>query len=340
MAVRLVTLRFVSDPYALLSFLCRRAEASVDDTCATLGITADELRVLVASASDRGAEVTVNGRMLRLERPIELLDAASIRAALAAKGCIAAIEVLAEVDSTNAYLVAKSKESLPNGTVCFSEFQTAGRGRRGKAWIGQYGASVLASFYWSYRPDVRLDGLSLAVGVGLLRALRDLGARDVGLKWPNDLLGRGRKAAGILIETAQRPARGGWATVTGIGLNLAKASGMDEAIDQPWISLYELLDEPATRNTIAATMTASVLGALREYEDEGLSGFAVDWAEADLAFGNPVRVHAGNTIIDGVARGIDTDGALLVDVGNEIRTFHSAEVSLRLPPLANFPRRD
>ncbi|MFN3595146.1 MAG: biotin--[acetyl-CoA-carboxylase] ligase, partial [Thiobacillaceae bacterium] len=165
-----------------------------------LGVSRASVHGLLRDAASYGVRVqTVPGRGYRLTRPFEPLDEAHLAAVLAPVG----LHVLCqpEVDSTNARLLALAAAGAPHGTLLAAEWQTAGRGRRGRDWLGILGAGLTFSLLWRFeRPVSALSGLSLAVGVALVRAMRAMGAARAGLKWPNDVLVGEDKLAGILIE--------------------------------------------------------------------------------------------------------------------------------------------
>src|SRR4051812_41816190 len=160
-------------------------------------------------------------------KDIDDLDAPLIRDAVAENGEPVAVEVLQRCGSTNAELLAREPTRQP--VFLFADEQTAGRGRRGRRWHATPGAAIMFSLRWEFDPPAaRLGGLSLAVGVSIATTLHRLGASDVGLKWPNDLLAcvasGGAKLGGILIETRTSGSR--IAAVIGVGLNFRRTPGL------------------------------------------------------------------------------------------------------------------
>ena len=318
------------DPYRLLQYLLADPDGSLADAVDTLGLSRDEIGALAEVARARGINIDDTGAGLRLaSSDLSLYDRANVRRAIdgVAPGTLARLDLLTEVDSTNAYLAAGGA-AFAAPTVCLAEFQTAGRGRRGRVWQGTYGASVLASIYWRFPQATSLEGLSLCVGVAVIRALQALGASHLALKWPNDVYGNGAKLAGILIESASRS--GGWDTVTGIGLNVSENPDMFSSVEQAWTSLNRLLPEPKARDAIAGCLIGHVLQGLSDYAVTGLAPVHAAWPEVDLTAGCKVRVTSGTHTAIGVARGIDARGALRVETEQGVQAFHSAEVSLRL----------
>jgi len=283
---------------------------------------------------------SLRGRGYRLHESLELLDAGSIRGALprAVQPWIERIDLLDEVDSTNTWLMQRAREGMPSGSVCLAERQNAGRGRHGRSWVSPFGANIYLSMLWrSPLAPAQLGGLSLAAGVAVARALAAAGAgpmgRDgIGLKWPNDLHWRRRKLAGLLLEVAGE-SQGPSLVVLGVGLNLRLDPRCATEIDQPWTDLASVLGADGyRRNAVAAGLIAELASALEHYAAHGLAPFLPAWQRLDAYLGEPVELLLGERRIAGVHAGIDADGALLLDMGGELRAFHGGEVSLRLRP--------
>jgi BirA family transcriptional regulator, biotin operon repressor / biotin---[acetyl-CoA-carboxylase] ligase len=275
---------------------------------------------------------SVRGRGYRLVAPLDLLDAGRILEALRAEGepPLARLEIHAQVDSTNARLMAEAQAGAPTGTVCLAERQTAGRGRRGRNWISPFGSNLYLSILWRYplAPAV-LSGVSLAAGVAAAGVLRDSGVTDLTLKWPNDLLWRRRKLGGILLEVAGE-AQGPSLLVAGLGINLRMPGDQGRVIDQPWVDLAGILgDRLPGRNCLAARLIAALCGALGRYGQLGLGPFLADWDSFDGLRGEPVRLLLGERVIEGTYGGIDPDGALRLVTAEGVQSYHAGEVSLR-----------
>src|SRR5690606_2169756 len=140
----------------------------------------------------------------RLPHAVDLFDRVAIETAASARARQALVrtDVLLDVDSTNRF-VMEIEEPLEAGRaqLCVAELQNAGRGRRGRSWTAPFGGSLCMTLGWQFaEAPPTFTALSLAVGVAVVKALRSLGASEVALKWPNDLIWHGRKLGGILIE--------------------------------------------------------------------------------------------------------------------------------------------
>jgi BirA family transcriptional regulator, biotin operon repressor / biotin---[acetyl-CoA-carboxylase] ligase len=276
---------------------------------------------------------SVRGRGYRLARPLVMLDAARITQALG-EAAPFGIEVVDEIDSTNTQLLKRAQAGAPHATVIAAEWQTAGRGRMNREWHAAVGGALTFSVLWRFSQGAAaLAGLSLAVGLALVRALEAMGATGVGLKWPNDVLWRGRKLAGILIEM-QGDALGPSAVVIGAGINLRLAPAMDARIGQPAADVETLLDGSGTqaldRNQLLATVLGELNRTLLEFEHAGFQAFRDAWQRRHVHQGCPVRLMlSGGASESGLARGVRDDGALLLETARGVKPFHSGDVSLR-----------
>ena len=274
----------------------------------------------------------VRGRGYRLPQPIEFLQDAVIDAALpgAARRRLAGIEVFAEIDSTNTYLKMRAAQGAPSGCVCLSEWQGAGRGRQGRAWVSPFGCNLYLSLLWRFGSGpAALAGLSLVIGVALARALESVAGQCVGLKWPNDVVWNGQKLAGILVEIAGE-ASGPSHAVIGVGVNVRMPDQAGDNIGQPWTDLTRICHKTVSRNALAASVLEQLATALHTFEERGLDAFLDAWRDLDATAGKSIELHLPGRVIGGEARGIDENGALMIQVGNEVRRFASGEISLRV----------
>ena len=301
---------------------------------ARLGVSRAAVWKLVAELRESGVEVeSLPRRGYRLARRCELLDATAI--ATVAGVAQSAIEVHCELDSTNRYLYDAPPPPAGRPRVAFAEIQHAGRGRRGRSWLAPFGSGLTFSIAWTY-PDVpaQLPALSLAVGVAVADVLRGLGAADVMLKWPNDVLWRGRKLGGLLIQL-RFEAGGAASVVVGIGINLELPGEARAAIARgpdatPVADLAEACGGRAPgRNALAGALVEAVCAALERHGRDGFAAVSARWQLLDALAGRPVRVAQSTGSVEGRALGVDRDGALRVDVDGRVETFHAGDVSLR-----------
>lgn len=279
------------------------------------------------------------GRGYRLRQPVSLLDATTIERSLPpqARDGLSGLEVAWTLDSSNSELLRRGPPDS-GARVLLAETQTGGRGRRGRAWTSPLAAQVALSVSRRFGGGLsRLGGLSLVAGIAAADALRDLGVRDIGLKWPNDLVVPRedglRKLGGILVEGGGEYA-GPAQAVVGIGVNIRLPGAAGALIDQPWIDLAGCLGVPGgaaiDRNAVAAALLTRLLPALADFDRDGLSPYLDRFAAFDVLAGREVAVRDGSREHVGTARGLADDGGLrLVLPSGEDRVFHAGEASVR-----------
>ncbi len=251
------------------------------------------------------------------------MDALDRRAIAARLGLPAVgVEVAARCDSTNARLLARAFHD-ERAVLLAAEEQTAGRGRRGRRWRSAPGAGATFSILRRMRcAPAALAGVSLAVGVAAVRALRALGACSVALKWPNDLLAGEAKLGGILVETRLQGRE--IAAVVGIGINCRAAPALGA---RRVASLDEILQPAIARNALIGAVAREVLAALAAFEREGLAAFAAEWTALHAHEGRRLRLRlADGRLVSGVATGLARDGALRLRTRSGVREIPGARV--------------
>lgn len=233
------------------------------------------------------------------------------------------VRVLERCTSTNTLLLA---EAPRRPVLLAAEEQTAGRGRRGRRWHSARGAGLTFSLARRMRRPLReMHGLSLAAGVAAARALRALGAREVALKWPNDLVHRGAKLGGILVETCS--SGGDTLAVIGIGINLRADPALAARLRRPVAALEEIVQPLPSRNLVAQRLAAGLLEALEAFDADGLAEMRGEWNALDADAGRRLRVRlADGRVLAGVSAGIAEDGALRLRTRGRLRAFHSARI--------------
>ncbi len=244
------------------------------------------------------------------------------------------LHVFDEIDSTNCYLLDWPDIGTLHGRVCLAEHQTAGRGRRGKDWHDSPGGSVMLSIAWLLDSGQKPSGLSLCVGVAIVRALHQAGIENIQLKWPNDVLWADRKLGGILVETSQSH-DGVLRVIAGMGLNVRLNKNHAVGIGQPWTDLTEIQQqteiELGDRNRLAANIVIHLDKMFAQFSNQGFAAFRVEWLQYHAHRNRVVNVTKGNQSIQGVAIGVDESGGLQIRVDDgEVKVVNSGEVSLRL----------
>jgi len=272
-----------------------------------------------------GLTCTSDGAGIYLEPPLELLDPKLVQGTIApaAQQHLSRLDVHWTLDSTNSYVLNLSNSAEFHGYVCLAEQQTAGRGRRGRHWVSPFGKNIYLSLGWVLQLDQPVEGLSLAVGTCVAEAIRSVSPAKVSLKWPNDILLEGGKAAGILVEFA-----GGVATerrlVVGVGINLALSSEEAGGIDQPWSVV-----EKVSRNQLVAALVSELATGLDTFSQTGFSSFRDSWQALDAHAGLNVSILANDTVQTGISRGVTASGNLILETSEGRKVFNAGEVSLR-----------
>jgi len=276
----------------------------------------------------------ITGKGYRLKSPLQLLSNAEIKHNLTFEvaSLISKLEIHHSINSTNNYLVEMSHQTKQTGVVCFAEYQTAGKGRRGREWISPFGSNIYLSVLWQFQNGpASISGLSLAVGVAVIRALNECGVEGVGLKWPNDIYWQQKKLAGILIEVAGET-NGPCSAVIGLGLNFYLAKDNAKSITQDWVDLSQILIESPVniRNKFAATLLNHLMPMISNFEQDSLTRYIDEWRSYDCMKGQDVQIFMGQNVFSGVVEGIDDNGLLLLkDEQGQVKAFASGEVSFR-----------
>lgn len=280
----------------------------------------------------------VHGRGYRLPYPVTLLDRAAVERHLGTNAGRFTLDIRATVDSTNTWLLERAVKGAPGGTVLAAEWQKGGRGRLGRAWHAGVGEALTFSLLWRcVRGAGALSGLTLAVGVALARALESAGAGAVALKWPNDVLWRGAKLAGVLTEL-QGDALGPTAVVIGVGINVRLSEATRARIGQVATDLETACGVAPDRNRLLAGVLDELDRVLEAFGRAGFASLRDEWQRRHAQQGRRVTLTLPDgTRRSGRARGVAEDGSLLLETRSGTQRFHSGEVSLR-PASARQPK--
>jgi len=292
----------------------------------------------IQAAEEMGIEIfSVRGRGYQLPTAFTPLNATAILKALGDKAHAFSVEVHDELTSTNTYLMQHAPQ-MPNANCVVAQLQTGGRGRRGRTWQAGLGASLTFSVLWRFQCGASgLSGLSLAVGVALMRALKALGVTEAQLKWPNDVLvlsetqseTKAQKLAGILIEL-QGDMEGPSTAVIGIGLNVQLPNALKQSIDQATTDLMSLLQEPVDSNQVLGVLLMHLHNVLNAFEHQGFGALRNEWTRHHAYHNRPVNLlHTDGRVTHGIVNNIAEDGVLLVQTEAGEQRFMSGEISLR-----------
>lgn len=309
---------------ALLSTLSDGAFYSGEALGAQLGISRAAVSKHIKGIQTWGVDIfRVQGKGYQLAQAMDLLDIEKLQPTSQAPVLLHPV-----IDSTNQYLLERV-DQLQSGTVCLAEYQSMGRGRRGRQWLSPFGANLYLSMYWRLDAGMAAAmGLSLVVGVAVVEALERLGIEGIKLKWPNDLYYQDKKLAGILVEMSGQSGAAAH-LIIGMGMNL-KMRREDIEIDQPWTTLSHVLNGQAIdRNQLAGCIIEAWQQALDDYERHGMGEFCERWNRIDNFLGRPVKLIMGTNEVRGICRGINQQGAVLLETDQGIESYIGGEISLR-----------
>jgi BirA family biotin operon repressor/biotin-[acetyl-CoA-carboxylase] ligase len=260
---------------------------------------------------------------------MDTLSVEAIRAGLGTLFVGQNVVCLPETGSTNDEARRLAQEGAPEGTLVIADHQTAGRGRLSRRWEAPPGCCLLMSLL--FRPDLapnQVQRLTMICGLALADAIASETGLTAGLKWPNDVVLDGSKVAGILTEVGLTGSQVDY-LVTGIGLNV----NLDRArlpgdLLMPATSLSQVLGQPVARLPL---LRAFLRAVERRYLalKAGHSPHA-EWQERLVGLGKPVTVSGAGTVLNGIAQGVDDDGALVLRLADgRLEKVRAGDVSLR-----------
>ena len=272
------------------------------------------------------------GRGYRLMHPISWLSEDAIYAGLGLDSGNFILELVELTGSTNSDLLKRSDSfDLDDRTVVrVAEIQTTGRGRRSRKWISGVADSLTFSCLKSLNlKSSQLSGLSLAVGVGVVRALIALGGANFCLKWPNDIIKNGKKIGGVLIEIGET--RGNTVSVViGIGLNIRQTNNFYKDNSLAAADLFGN-GIRADRNQILVCLLIELKKIMETFVDGGFLSFRREWEKMHQYHGSKVDfVLSNGKKKEGMVRGVDSRGALLIERFGEVRKYTAGEIKLRV----------
>jgi BirA family biotin operon repressor/biotin-[acetyl-CoA-carboxylase] ligase len=264
-----------------------------------------------------------------LKEPLELLERNLIFSAMdpGKNHLLTDLSIEISLDSTNSAL-QRLDVGKQHATAILAEHQSSGRGQRGRQWVSPFARNLYLSLGWRFeKPLSELACLPLVLALATAKALSRAGLRGHLIKWPNDLLLDGQKLSGCLVEM-QGGQQGPCHAVLGVGINVdMPVSDLTAGIKQAWTDLSAQLPS-FSRNQLAALLLEELLEHLLTFSGQGFAPFWQSWQQMDGLYGQVISVQSGKNLIEGTAKGIDEQGALILDTGKEILTLHSGEVSL------------
>lgn len=307
----------------ILTLLSATQFISGEEMATKLGISRAAINKHIEALNDYGVSIfSVKGKGYKLAKPIYLVNETQLVNHIDNR-CF----YFDEINSTNAFMLQHAHE-LKSGDLCIAEYQSAGRGRRGRTWVSPYANHLYFSMLWQFHQGLsQAMGLSLVVGCSLAHVLQEMGIDNIGLKWPNDLYLDQAKVAGILIEMTGQ-ADSDCQLIIGIGINLAMSKEQGETIDQPWSELSSVLNN-IDKTQLMINLHQQLKTDLALFEQQGLTPFLAHWQKWDLFINKPIKLLMADKMVTGICRGIDEQGAVLLDTQSGIQSFIGGEISLR-----------
>ena len=274
--------------------------------------------VPIEKTKGRGYRITGGMELLCEQRILERMSRPALQ-------LLGGLQVLDTTDSTNNVVRSEIEKDTAQGYVCFAERQSSGRGRHGREWVSPFGRNLYMSLSWYFDEGATaLEGLSLAVGVGVARVVKSLGVGNVSLKWPNDILLDKQKVGGVLLEMMGDPI-GQCQVIIGVGINLGMAEC--SAIDQPWANLNS--HAQIGRNQLASALLSDLLPLLDAYSGCGFPAHHANWESFDAYRDNPIKLITPLMTVRGLGRGVSATGAIKIEVDGVIKSYSGGEISLR-----------
>jgi BirA family biotin operon repressor/biotin-[acetyl-CoA-carboxylase] ligase len=314
-------------PWGLIHLLADGQSHSGEVLGQRLGVSRAAVWKMIQQLEAAGLPVeSIKGQGYRVPTGLDLLNPDLIQQYLPASTAVhlSQLEVLPQTTSTN---TAIAGEGYSCGAVVLAELQTAGRGRRGRAWVSPLASNIYLSIRWHFTQGITcLEGLSLAVGVVLADALASLGVADIELKWPNDIWVGGKKLGGVLVEIGG-DVNGDCYAIVGVGLNVAMPSESAAGIDQAWVDLTSI-GYRAGRNPLAAALIDSLLQMLSSYQAKGFGAYRDDWLLRNALAGVHIET-SGAQSIQGTVVGLTAGGGLIIRTAAGEQVLNGGEVSVR-----------
>lgn len=317
----------------MISILSDHEYHSGTDIGMSLGLSRAAVWKLIKQLIALGINIeSVTNRGYKTDHILDFLATEKIKAQLSTQrlSLIDNFLIFDSVTSTNDYLIAYSKKNKNGNTVCFSEHQSAGRGRLGRFWVSPFLSNIYMSLLWHFNIDITaLAGLPILSGLAVVHALEKITKiQGVQLKWPNDIMWNNHKLGGILIDITGE-CNSSCSAVIGIGLNINMPKKLPSKIEKPWTAINNITNIPISRNLIAGTLLDFLIAYLIKFSKSGLSKFVTEWNEKDYLAGKVINVITATKPLTGIARGIDNQGRLLLETQkNTVLALNSGDVTL------------
>lgn len=290
----------------------------------TLGLTRSAVWKAIKKLQTYDVDIlSSKGKGYRLQEPLQLLDAKKILQLVGDHKIM--LHVFESLPSTSDYLQTSKKSKAIQ--ICLAEQQTSGRGRFDREWFSPFAKNIYFSCLYPFQKDIsELAGLSLVVGLSIVRTLKELGIdKQLAVKWPNDIIYKEQKLSGNLIAI-QAEAHNNCFAIIGIGINV---NMLGANISQPWTSMQKILGHYVDRNVVCATLIKNLLSYLQQFNQQGFAAFTKEWMQADCLMGKAIGLKNLDNTINGEVVGVNEQGCLLLKLSNgKVQAFSSGDTSV------------
>jgi BirA family biotin operon repressor/biotin-[acetyl-CoA-carboxylase] ligase len=264
-----------------------------------------------------------------LSKP-EVLNAAKLMTGMETKTFGRVLRIYDEVDSTQNIAHGLVRQGEAEGTLVLAEQQNAGRGRMGRNWFSPKGKGIWMSLI--LKPTIAMQftpQLTLLAAVALCRAIQAYVPHQVGIKWPNDLLIRGRKVSGILLESSAEDERLNYVIVgMGISANLT-AEDYPEELRLKATSLLLEIGQPVDREQLICDILLQLEKLMELYIQQGFAPIRTLWEALTISLHKPIRIQTSKGWIEGIADSIDEMGALMItQLDGQSLKLYSGDIEL------------
>ena len=317
----------------LLEIISNGNVYSGQDLAASLNVSRTAVWKSIKHLETLGLEIrAIRGKGYQLRKKFEFLSKEEISRmmTLQSKKSCKDIGVVFKTNSTNLYLLNQLDSEAIHGSVVFAEYQSEGRGRRNKRRISPIGSGICFSVGWRFEVmPISLGLLSLYMGIAVVRSLNSLKIKEVGLKWPNDIITTGHKIGGILLDI-RGESTGPLDVIVGVGINYELPKYRLISVDQPIIDVCSVSKKRFSRNMIAASLLSNILEILHDLQTGANLNLLNEWRQFDYYIGKEATLILPNEKITGILKGVDEQGSLLMLVDGKLLSYRSGEVSLRI----------
>uniref|UniRef100_E7C4T4 biotin--[biotin carboxyl-carrier protein] ligase n=1 Tax=uncultured gamma proteobacterium HF0500_05P21 TaxID=723572 RepID=E7C4T4_9GAMM len=288
-----------------------------------------ELNKTINNFKSYGLNFIQEGNHYQLENSLELLSESNIYSHLSELGCAHNIYI-----SVKDILRSTSREFNPSDIeakqiqVSLAEYQTSGRGRQNRTWISPFASGICLSVYQQVTYGNFPVGLSVFIGIELIKCLKKLRFRRLRIKWPNDIYVKERKLGGLLVELHQTNSQTLVANV-GLGINykLPETNSWGGNLEINPIDISEIQESTyISRNLLAAHCINSITNSLLSFNVDSLKNTQSDWRDLDMLFNKELTIKVGKKIIKGINKGIDGEGRLILETNGVVKTVVSGHI--------------